>query len=286
MGLSGDRVGPIQHRLPGIVFEIEDQHLAAIGSSEGGVGILQFVCLEGSFDDAAGRRIVKRVVCDFEIGVVLRISILKVGRPEVVVACCQDIRHLTIEHMEGFFSALPLRVGLILIYDVAALNYRLDIESLLVVENPVHLADQSDMVAIARVVILNVGQINHRPSGIWGWLERSLHRSSYGTWRGVVLTVAAGAAPDRAVHTLRRGPPVSAGIVERTGQILWQHIDAVAVVAAGGWPTRTILVSQLVLDNVRSIADRDRGGGDVIIGVIRQARKTTDLDAIDSRSPI
>ena len=108
LSLAGDRVGPIQHCLPRIVFEIEDEHLAAVRRSKCGVGILQVVRLERSLDDAAGGRIIERVVRYFEIGVVLSASVLKIRRSEIVVTRGQDVWHLAIEHVEGLLQHAPI----------------------------------------------------------------------------------------------------------------------------------------------------------------------------------
>ena len=83
-----------------------------------------------SLDDAPGGGIVERVVCYFEVGVVLSVPVLKIVRTEIVVSRSQNVRHLAIEHVKGLFGAAIAR-RIVLIDDVAALNHRLILKAAL-----------------------------------------------------------------------------------------------------------------------------------------------------------
>ena len=48
LSLPGNRIGPIEDCLPGIVFEDENQHLAAVGSRELVICVFQVVGLKSS----------------------------------------------------------------------------------------------------------------------------------------------------------------------------------------------------------------------------------------------
>ena len=85
---------------------------------------------------------------------------------------------------------------------------------------------------------------------------------------------------------LRRWPPVSAGVVGRTVEILRQHVDAVSVIAIRGCPPRAIAVSHLILNDTRRIPNRNRRSSYIVVGGVREARKTAHLDTVDAAAPV